>query len=110
MATRIKTLRIRITARDRRTLDALLGEHRLDVLEGGARPRADGTVSIEALVPDDQVKRLRKLKVTIAVLDKDAGATGRARQKEVGKGNPFGETGVPRGLGRKVKEGGHGLP
>ena len=111
MATRSKIMRVRITARDRRTLDALRGEHQLDVLEGSEKRRETGAASIEALVSDDQVKRLRKLKVTIDVLDKDAEATGRARQKEVGKGNPFGVgRGVPRGLGRKVKEGGLGLP
>ena len=108
MTTRIKTQRVRITARDRRALESLLAEHPLDILGGGVRQQEDGTVYVEALAPEDRVKRLRKQKVTITVLDKDAGATGRARQKEVGKGDPFG-SGVPRGLGRKVRESGHGL-
>lgn len=108
MATRSKILRIQITAADPETLGALLREHRLYLFGGGPKRHEGGTVGLHALVSEDQVKRLKKYGVKIDILDADAGATARARQKEVGKGNPFvGKNRVPRGLGRKVKEGGH---
>ena len=106
MAMQIKTLRVLITARDDGALAALLGEHRLDTL-GTPKRREDGAVTVQALVSEDRVNRLKGTGVTIDVLDRDAGATGRARQKQVGKGDRFkGKNRVPRGLGRKVKEGG----
>lgn len=106
MAMQSKTLRVLITARDDRALAALLGEHRLDTL-GTPKRQESGAVTVQALVSEDRVDRLKEFRVTIGVLDRDAGATGRARQKQVGKGNRFtGKNRVPRGLGRKVKEGG----
>lgn len=106
MAMRSRILRILITAPDDRALGALLGEQRLDTLDTPKR-REDGAVTVQALVSEDRVGRLKEYGVTIGVLDRDAGATGRARQKQVGKGNRFeGKNRVPRGLGRKVKEGG----
>lgn len=106
MAMRSKTLRVLITAPDGRALAALLGEHPLDTL-GTPRRREDGAVMVQALVLEDRLDRLKQYGVTIGVLDRDAGATGRARQKQVGKGNRFkGKNRVPRGFGRKVKEGG----
>jgi hypothetical protein len=110
MATRSKILRIQITATDPETLGALLSEYRLHLFGGGPKRDEGGTVSVHALVPEDQVKGLKKYAVKIDILDADAGATARARQKEVGKGDPFvGKNRVPRGLGRKLKEGGRGV-
>jgi hypothetical protein len=110
MATRSKILRIQITAANPETLGALLGEYRLHLFGGGPKRDEGGTVSVHALVPEDQVKGLNKYGVTIDILDADAVATARARQKQVGKGNRFkGKNRVPRGLGRKVKEGGRGV-
>jgi hypothetical protein len=106
MAMQSKTLRVLITARDDRALAALLADHRLDTL-GTPQRQEGGAVTVQALVSADRVDRLKEPGVTIGVLDRDAGATGRARQKQVGKGNRFtGKNSVPRGLGRKVKEGG----
>lgn len=110
MATRNKILHILITARDAEAMRALLREHPLDVACGGPQRRADGTIAVEAYVPEDETDRLQKRGVEIQVLD-DATATGRARQKEVGKGNRFaGDQRVPRGLGRKVKGDGDVIP
>lgn len=97
-------LRILITAREKQALSALLREHPLDLSCGGPQRREGGAVSVEAYVPEDQVDSLRRYGVNIEILD-DASATGRERQKEVGKGNRFEGKKVPRGLGRKVKDG-----
>lgn len=104
MATRQKIQRILITTADRATLYRLRGEHHLDFLSGAPRQVEGGAVSIQALVPEGQVKRLRESGAKVEVLDADAVATGRAKQKYFGKGNRFeGKDRMPRGLGRKIK-------
>jgi hypothetical protein len=110
MATRDKILRILITAADRDALNEVFREHRLDLLGGGPKQGEGGAVSVQALVPEEQVKRLKTYRVKIDILDADAAASGRARQRQFGKGNRFaGKNRVPRGLGRKIREGGRGL-
>ena len=109
MAANDKILRILITARDKQTLSALLRENPLDLACAGPRRQKEG-VGVEAYVPESQLDRLRRHAVKIDILD-DASATARARQEEVGRGNRFeGEHRVPRGVGRKVKEGRDDLP
>lgn len=102
-----KVMRILITARDAAALSALLREHLLDMSCGGPRKDRSGIVRVEAYVPEDRIERLKRDGVTIDIIE-DATAAVRARQQEVGKGNRFeGENRVPRGLGRKIKDGGH---
>jgi hypothetical protein len=110
MAARPTIQRILITAPDGAALRALLREHRLDLSCGGPKPLEGGAVSVEAYVPEDQVERLRAPGVKVDILG-DASAVARARQKEVGGGNRYvGEDAVPRGLGRKVREGDSAVP
>jgi hypothetical protein len=104
MASRV--MRILITARDPAVLSALLREHPLDM--GCAGPRMDrtGTVRTDAYVPEDQIERLKRDGLTIEIL-RDETAAIKAAQEQMGKGNRFeGENRVPRGLGRKIKDGG----
>ncbi|MQS10913.1 hypothetical protein F7Q99_01110 [Streptomyces kaniharaensis] len=93
-------LRVRVTARDADTLRALLREVRPDV---GGRPSiaADGTVSIDAYVPDDRIPALEREGVTVTRVG-NASAAGRAAQAEVGEGDRFAPAdAVPRGLAAK---------
>jgi hypothetical protein len=100
-------MRILITARDRATLTALLREQPIDT--GCAGPRIDrsGTIRVDAYVPEDQIDRLRRDGITIEIV-RDETAAIRAAQEQVGKGNRFeGDNRVPRGLGRKIRDGGN---
>lgn len=108
MATRPRIQRIRISAPDRRTLDALLYETPVDRLGGAPKRHEDGSVSIEALVPESSLTGLANRGVATEILDEDVEATLRARQRAATPGDPFGDGPVPRGLGRKIREGGDG--
>jgi hypothetical protein len=100
-----EVMRILITAKDGNTLRALLRGRELDLNCGGPKEREGGAFSIEAYVPEDRIDELRVPGVKIDILG-DETATARERQKQVGKGNRFEGGVVPRGQGRKVKEGG----
>jgi hypothetical protein len=103
MANPERVLRVRVTASDAPTLRALLREEHLDT---GGRPHVggDGTVAIDAYVPESRTSALEREGVTVRVVE-DASATGRARQAEVGRGNRFAAPdAVPRGLGRKIQD------
>jgi hypothetical protein len=64
-----------------------------------------GIIRTDAYVPEDQIERLKRDGLTIEVI-RDETAAIRAAQEQVGKGNRFkGENRVPRGLGRKIKDG-----
>jgi len=100
-------MRILITARDAATFSALLREQPFDMSCGGPRKDRTGSVRVEAYVPEERVERLKRDGVTVEII-RDETAAVRARQQEVGKGNRYeGENRVPRGLGRKVKDGRH---
>jgi len=101
-----KILRVSIHAPDSQSLIELLKEKHLDV-GGGPKCQSDGTVTIDAYVPEEilgslQAKKVRDIGIKIEVVE-DASETGRERQKEVGKGDRF-EAGkkLPSGLARKV--------
>jgi hypothetical protein len=103
MATRV--MRILITTRDAAALNALLREHPLDTCCSGPRRDKSGIIRTDAYVPEDQIERLKRDGLTIEVI-RDETAAIRAAQEQVGKGNRFkGENRVPRGLGRKIKDG-----
>lgn len=61
-------------------------------------------IVLEAFVPEDLLETLRRYAVQIEVVE-DATAKGLERQKEVGRGNRFEGGKLPRGLGRKPKDG-----
>ncbi|MGW2251183.1 hypothetical protein ACWCXH_13375 [Kitasatospora sp. NPDC001660] len=93
-------LRVRVTARDADTLRALLREVRPDT---GGRPSIapDGSVSIDAYVPDQRIPALEREGVTVTRVG-NASAEGRAAQAQVGTGNRFAAGAVPRGLATKL--------
>jgi hypothetical protein len=94
-------MRVRLTAPDRETLARQAKEFNLDIGGGGPRRLPDGTVSVEAYVPEGQLGALEQAGGALEVIE-DATAVGRERQKEVGEGDRFeGGTVPPRGLGRK---------
>lgn len=102
MASKSKILMVRVTARDARTMRALLGEHPLDVSCGGPQAMADGSVVANAQIEAGAIDRLRRPGIGIEVL---YDVEGRARRlaKQIGKGNRFlGNVRYPRGLGRLV--------
>src|SRR4051794_30766213 len=105
MATaRTRIVRIRVTAPDAATLHRVVAESELDAACGGAKRDERGVASIDAYAARDQIARLEAQGVTVEVLDADALATARARQREVGQGNRFeGQNRVPRGLGKKIQ-------
>ncbi|MFE2409984.1 hypothetical protein ACFXDE_16785 [Kitasatospora sp. NPDC059408] len=93
-------LRVRVTARDADTLRALLREVRPD--RGGSPSIApDGSVGIDAYVPEERIPALEREGVTVVRIA-NASAKGRAAQAEVGTGNRFAEGAVPRGLAAKL--------
>lgn len=97
-------MRVLITAPDKRVLEKVLRDHPVDTgCTGGITSDGVG-VRIEALVPEGALDQLHSEKVKVEVLG-NATATGRERQREVGRGNRFqGKDRIPRGLGRKVRE------
>jgi hypothetical protein len=96
-----KILRIALRAPDREALEKLVKEHQLDIGGGGAKRLPDGTISMEAYVPQELLDRLKRSKASFEIIE-DATEVGRQRQKEVGKGDRFeGGKKVPRGLGKK---------
>ena len=96
-----RIMRIALRAPDRETLAELVKVYQLDIGGGGPRRLPDGTISMEAYVPQEFLDRMKKGKVAFEIIE-DATEVGRQRQKEVGKGDRFeGGKKVPRGLGNK---------
>jgi hypothetical protein len=96
-----KILRITLRVPNRETLAEMVQELRLDVGGGGPRPQPDGTLSMEAYVPEEMLEILKKRKTAFEVIE-DATKTGKQRQKEVGKHDRFeGGKKFPHGLGKE---------
>jgi hypothetical protein len=95
-------MRIALKGPDREALGKLAREFRLDTGgAGGARTQPDGTVRMEAYVPEEVLAKLEKAGATFEVIE-DATKVGKERQKEVGRGDRYeGGKVVPRGLGKK---------
>lgn len=100
-----KIFRVVIRAPDEPSLVELLKDKHLD-LGGGPKRQPDGTITIDAYVPEDmlqslQAEKMRDTGIVTQVVE-DATEVGRQRQQEVGKADRF-EAGkkLPRGLARK---------
>ena len=103
-ASKGKMLLVRITARDARTMRALLAERTLDISCGGAQSLAGGGVTLNAEVEASAIEGLRQYGLDVDVLY-DVEARARKVAKDIGKGNRFlGKDRYPRGLGRLVKK------
>jgi len=102
MASKSRLLMVRVTARDGRTMRALLGDHPLDVSCGGPQAMADGRVVLDAQIEAGAIDRLRRPGVGIEVLY-DVETRARRLKKQIGQDNRFlGNVRYPRGLGRLV--------
>jgi len=67
--------------------------------------REGNAIVLEAFVPERVGEEIKGRELQVEVLY-DAGARGRERQKEVGRGNRFtGDQRIPQGLGVKTREG-----
>ena len=104
MASKRKVSMVRLTARDARTMRALLADHPLDLSCGGPQAMADGRVVVNAQVEAGAIDRLRRPGIGIDVLY-DVETRARRLAKQIGRGNRFlGTVRYPRGLGRLVGE------
>ena len=100
------TVRIEVT---RENFADLLGKFDLDV---GCRPHvdpsADGTGTLTAFASRERIREIEAAGYKVEVVE-NASELGRQRQSEVGQGDRFeGGRVVPRGLGEKTDERGHG--
>lgn len=97
-----KIIRIALKGPKRETLAEWVRQFQLDIWgAGGPRTLPDGTLSMEAYVPEKVLDKLKKAGAVFDVIE-DATKVGKERQKEVGRGDRFeGGKIAPRGLGRK---------
>jgi hypothetical protein len=110
MASKGKSLMVRITTNDAPTMRALLADLTLDVSCGGPQSLKGGGATVNAQVEAGAIDRLRRPGVKIEVLY-DVETRTRKLAKEIGKGNRFlGKDRYPAGLGRVVKEDGRVVP
>ena len=97
-----RIMRITLKAPNQEILGKLVREFRLDTWgAGGAKRLPDGSIQTEAYVAEKLMPKIRKSGSTVKVIE-DATKVGKARQKDVGRGDRFqGGKIAPRGLGRK---------
>lgn len=98
---RQRIMRIALKAPTRESLSKLLKKQPLDIGGGGPSLQNDGTVRVEAYVPEELLDKLKKSGWDFEIIE-DATKVGKERQKEVGRGDRFeGGKILPRGLGKK---------
>ncbi|MER7752504.1 hypothetical protein [Kitasatospora sp. NPDC097643] len=94
--------RVRVFAKDADTLRALLREVRADV-SGRAHRAEDGSVGIDAYVPESTIPVLERNGATVTRIA-NASEAGRAAQAQVGEGDRFAPAdAVPHGLAEKLR-------
>lgn len=105
MAGKEKTYHIRIRAKDRDAFrEVPLAQMDIGCM-GGIRPQADGTFALEAIVSETLLKKLKADRHDVRVLA-DIAEQEKKKPKPVAPGNRFtGADSIPRGLGRKIREG-----
>ena len=102
-----KKFRVRIKAVDEEALSALPMDQIDRGCTGGVRKLPDGSFELEAIVTEPVLKRIEKGKRVKAEVLADLEEEGKRKRKQVGRGNRFeGEHWIPRGLGKKTREGG----
>jgi hypothetical protein len=96
---------VSVVASDRESLRALLQDPAIDF---GCRPHVrsigDDALQFDAFIDEIKLRELRDLPgITVSVL-RNASASGRERQREVGTGDRFaGGATVPHGFGEKIR-------
>jgi hypothetical protein len=77
---------------------------------GGFRKQDDGTYMLEAVVSTEVLEKLKDRPVRVEIvadLDDEAEQAKQVTDEQVGRGNRFeGEHRIPKGLGKKVRDGG----
>jgi hypothetical protein len=81
--------RITISSRSGQAMTDLVRKYKIPVLDHGARRSKETGFAVDAIVEEADIKRLRDAGYTVEQHE-DADATGKERQKEVGKGNRYG--------------------
>lgn len=95
-----KIMRITLKVSNRETLVKFMKDFRLDI-GGGIRRQPDGTLSMEVYTPEEVLDQLKGAGAVFEIIE-DATKVGKARQKEVGRGDRFdGGKKAPNGLGKK---------
>jgi hypothetical protein len=100
-----RILHVRIQADNRQALAGLPMAEMDRGCTGGIRTRPDGKLVVEAIVKESVLRGIKDRRLKVEVLA-DVAEEGKKKQRQVGRGNRFrGENTVPRGLGKKVREG-----
>jgi hypothetical protein len=79
--------RITISSPSGKAMTDLVLKHKIPVFDHGAR-RKEGGFSVGAIVPEDDIQRLRDAGYTVEQHE-DVDEAGAARQKEVGRGDRY---------------------
>jgi hypothetical protein len=109
MAPHDKKYRVRFQASELRTLHELpLNEMDIGCM-GGFRKQDDGSYALEAVVAESVLQKVKNRPVKIDIvsdLDQEAERARQMKDRQVGEGNRFeGENWIPKGLGKKVRDG-----
>jgi hypothetical protein len=101
MINETRVLRMIFRLPGRQALESLLRSRRVDIGGGGPRTLPDGSITLEAYVPERWLNNFKAEGFTFEIVE-DATEVGRQRQQEVGKGDRFeGGSIAPHGFGRK---------
>lgn len=106
-----KKYRVRFRASEAEALHELPIEEMDIGCMGGFRKQDDGSYALEAVVSErvlEKVRERRAVRVEVlADLDEEAERARQVKDRQVGEGNRYkGQDRIPRGLGKKVREGG----
>lgn len=80
--------RITISTQSGQAVTDLVRKHNIQVLDHGTRRSKEGSFIVHAIVEQADIKRLRDAGYTVEQHE-DVDETGKARQKEVGRGNRY---------------------
>jgi hypothetical protein len=109
MRSKDKQLHVRFRAADAKDL-AKLPIHQIDIgCMGGFRLQGDGTYTLEAVVPDKLLQKLKEPSITVEVLadlEEENKRAQKIKNKQIDQKNRLeGKDWIPRGLGKKVRDG-----
>ncbi len=80
--------RIVITGKDREAMLDLVRKHKIQVLDHGSRYTESTGYVVHAIAQTAEIRELKKAGYAVQQLD-DVDETGKARQKEVGRGDRY---------------------
>jgi hypothetical protein len=80
--------RITISSQSGLAMTDLVRKHKIQVLDHGVRRGKEAGFAVDAIVEEPDIQRLRDAGYTVEQHE-DVDETGKARQKEVGRGNRY---------------------